>query len=108
EQVVAISFAYLVGFDHHVAEPRPRWDVDFHLFSALLALLCKQRLISLDARLALGVTRFRRHANPFQLAFQRLLARALGFLFAAHAFLFLLQPRRIIPFPRDALPAIQF
>src|SRR2546423_15370365 len=49
-----------------------------------------------------------RHANPFQLALQSLLALALGFFFAPEAFLLLLQPAGIISFPRNPFAAIQF
>ena len=54
------------------------------------------------------MTRFRRHANPFELALQRLLAFALRLLFAAQTFLLLFQPTGVVSFPRNPLAAIEF
>ena len=51
--------------------------------------------------------RLGRHANPFELALQRLLPLAFGLFLAAQTLLFLFQPRRVVAFPRNALAAIE-
>src|SRR5436309_16081275 len=61
----------------------------------------------MDARLTLRATRFRRHANPFELALERLLSFTFRFFLAPQTLLLLFQPRRVIASPRDALAAIQ-
>ena len=62
----------------------------------------------MDARLTLRATRFRRHANPFEFALERLLPFTFRLFLAPQTLLLLFQPRRVIAFPRDALAAIQF
>ncbi len=105
---VAVSLRHRVGLDHDLAEARARRDVDFKLARAGLALLVEHRLVGVDARLALGLPRLRRHANPLQLALQGLLPLALGLLLAAQALLLLFEPRRVVALPRDALAAVEF
>ena len=56
QQFVPVGFAYVVRFDDHVAQARPRRDVDLQLVDFLLRFLMQQRLVCVDARFAFGVT----------------------------------------------------
>src|ERR1044072_5705223 len=78
------------------------------ILAAFLGLLAQQLLIRVDARLSFCMTGFRRHANPLELALQRLLAFTFRLLFAAETFLFLFEPRRVLSSPRNTLAAIEF
>src|SRR5262249_5043949 len=107
QQVVSVPFADLIGIDHDVAQTRPRRDINLKLRRLFLNLLVEHGFVSLDAPLALGVPGFRSHPDPLQLAFERLLPLRFGLLLFAQTLLFLLEPRRIVAFPRDALPTVE-
>src|SRR5437773_4570563 len=51
---------------------------------------------------------FRRHANPFQLTLEGFLPLALCFFFLLQAIALLVEPGRVIPFPWNSMPSIQF
>src|SRR6185295_12646006 len=61
----------------------------------------------MDSCFSFRVTRFRRHANPLQLALQGLLPLAFRFLFASQTLLLLFQPRRVVTLPRNSLATIK-
>ena len=81
-----------MSFNHNLAQPRARRDVDLQILRALLCLIAEKGFVRIEARFALRVTSFRRHANPLQLALQCLLALALGFLFLLEPDSLLLEP----------------
>ena len=51
--------------------------------------------------------RARRHANPLELALERAPARLVDLLFLREALVLLLEPARVVAFPRDAVPAVE-
>ena len=107
QQLVAVGLAHAARFDHDVAEPRARRNVDLDLLELLRRVLVEQLLVGVEARLALGLTRARRHADPLELALQRLLTLALGLLLLGQPLLLLVEPRGVVALPRDALAAIE-
>jgi hypothetical protein len=108
QQTVAITFADIVGFDYNVPKSRSGWNVNLQIFTPLFRLFAQHLFIRIYSRLAFGASRLGRHANPFELALQRLLSLALALFFAAKPFLFLLQPRGVVSFPGNTCAAIQF
>ncbi len=107
QQVVAVALLELARFDDDVAEARAGRDVDFGGLDLLRGVLAQQVLVRVEARLALGLTRARRHADPFELALERLLATRFGLLFLRETLLLLLEPRGVVALPRDAVAAIE-
>ena len=73
QQHVAVALAQAARLDDDVAEPRARRDVDLDLIDLLRGLFLQQVLVGVEARLALGLPRARRHADPLQLARERAL-----------------------------------
>ena len=104
---VAVGLLQAAGFDDDVAETRTGRNVDLHRVELLRGVFVEQLLVGVEARLALGLPRARRHADPVQLALQRALALALGLLFLLQAALLLLEPARVVAFVRNALAAIE-
>src|SRR5262249_17244842 len=96
------------GAHDDVSESRARRNEQLlRLAPCLGALLGEQRLVALDARLALRVPRARRHLDPLELALQRAPLRALGLLLELEAVLLLLEPARVIALPWDPRAAIE-
>src|ERR1051326_5700358 len=58
QQVLAIRFADLFGFDDDVAETWPSGDMNLKVFAPLLVLLSQQVFIRINTRFAFCVTRF--------------------------------------------------
>ncbi len=81
EDVVAEGLADALGLNHQIPEPRSRRNIDFQIGGQLILLLIDQFLIPVETRLALRLPGLRRHANPFQLVFERFLALGFGLLF---------------------------
>ena len=108
EDLVPISFADALGFDDHIAQSWARRDVDLQICGLLVLFLIDQFLIAVEPRLALRLTGFRRHADPFQLMLQRLAALRFGFFFFLQPQLLLFQPGRVIPLEWNAMTAIEF
>src|SRR5207237_6254671 len=107
EQEVAVRLPHAARFDDEVAEARTGRDVDFDLFNLLRRVLVQTLFVRVEPRLAFRLPRARRHANPFELACQRLLALALRLLFLREALLLLIEQGRIVAFPWDAVPACE-
>ena len=97
----------MIRFDDDIAESRAGRNVDFQLAHLLLRFLREHRLVRIDARFPFRVASFRRHANPLQLALERFLSLRFRFLLAAQTFLLLLQPRRVVPLPRNSFAAVE-
>ncbi len=91
-----------------IAQPLARRNVDFDLIDLLRRVLRQQLLVGRQAGLALGLARARRHPDPLELTRQCLLPLALGLLFLRQPVLLLLEPRRVVPLPGNALAAVEF
>src|SRR5207244_1737339 len=107
QQVVGVALLEVARFDDGVAEPWTWRDVDLRRLDFLSRVLLQQVVVGVQPRLAFGLTRARRHADPLELALERFLAPRLGFFFLREPVLLLLQPRRIVAFPRYAVAAIE-
>src|SRR5262249_25368115 len=107
QEVVAVALFQPARFDHRIAEPRTGRDVDFGGLDFLRGVLLQELFVRLQERLPLRLSRPRRHADPFELAFERLLAPRLGLLFLREAVLLLFEPRRVVALPGDPVPAIE-
>jgi len=107
QQLVVEALAQLLGLDHHLAEARPGRDRDFGGIQSALLLVRRELLVGLDARLALGLTRPRRHAHPLELALQGAPPRRGLLPLDGEALLLLLEPGRVVALPRDAAAAVQ-
>jgi hypothetical protein len=108
EELVAEALAELLGHHDRVAQTRARGDLDLHAVGCPVALLGHQRVVGLDTRLVLGLARARARLDPFELALERLLAVGFLLLFERQALLLLVEPRRVVAFPRNALAAVEF
>ncbi len=78
EQQVAIALAESLDLDHGVPQSRPGRDGDLQLAlldSARVLRLGKQLLVGAESSLALGLPGLRAHADPFELARERVLPR---------------------------------
>ena len=108
EETVAVGLLHALRLDDDVAEARAGRDEDLLRLAARLgAAVGEQRLVALDARLALRVPRARRHLDPLELALQRAALRALGLLLELEPALLLLEPARVVALPRDARAAVE-
>ena len=76
QQLIAVRLAQAAGFDDDVAEARTGRDVDLDLVELLRRILVEQLFVGVEAGLALGLAGARRHADPLQLALERLLPLA--------------------------------
>ena len=85
----------------------PGRDVDLEAVDLDVRLLGQQRLVALQARLALGLARLLRHARPLHLARERAPARRLALLLERQPGLLLLQPAGVVALVRDALAAVE-
>jgi hypothetical protein len=107
QQLVAVGLAEATRLHHHVAQAGTGRNVDFDLLDLLGLIFVEQLLVGVEARLALGLPRPRRHADELELALQRLLPLALGLLFLRQPLLLLVEPRGVVALPRDAVAAIE-
>src|SRR5262249_32130309 len=107
QQVVAVALLQPARLDDRVAETRSWRDVDLGGLDLLRRILLEQIFIRVQPRLPLRLARPRRHPDPFELAFERLLPPRLGLLFLRETVLFLLEPGRVVPLPRDAVAAVE-
>src|SRR5262249_42291517 len=83
-------------------------DVDLlRLAAGVRTLLGEELLVLLEARLALRLTRARRHTHPLELALERPLLGGLLLLFLLKACLLLLEPGRVVSLPRDPGAAVE-
>src|SRR5690606_3866147 len=92
QQAFAEPLFQSAGFDHQIAEAWSGRNVDLVGFVALLEFLRRQLLVALQARLALGLARFRVGAHPLELALERTTQTLLLLLLHGETPLLLLQP----------------
>src|SRR4029078_1616546 len=81
QKLLAERLAHAIRIADDVAEARAGRDVDLELLNLLLGFLREQRLVLVDARFPFGMPPLRRHADPFELALERLLPLRLRVLF---------------------------
>src|SRR5262249_51646814 len=107
QQVVAVPFAQAPGLDDRITQTRTWSDIDFSGFNFLRGVFPEQLFVGVETSLTFRLASPRRHANPFEFAFERPLTTRLGLFFLRETILFLLQPRRVVAFPGDASTAIE-
>jgi hypothetical protein len=107
QQRVAERLAQIVGNHHVVPQSRRRRDHDLVLHDSLEVRLTRQFLVALQPRLALGLPRARRHSHPLQFALQRALPRRRRLLLLRQTRPLLVEPRTVVPLPRNPAPAVQ-
>ena len=108
EELVAEGLLHALGAHDDVAEARARRDVDLvRLAPCLDPALGDELLVGLEARLALGLPRARRHPHPLELALEGALACALRLLLDLEPGFLLLEPRGVVALPRDPRAAVQ-
>ena len=99
----------MVGLDDEIAEPRAGRDRQEQLVGAPLGRirLREQRLVRSEPRLALGLPRAGRHAHPLELGGERSPAGLVDLLLEREPLLLLLEPRRVVAFPRDPMTPVE-
>src|SRR5262249_16836289 len=109
QQPLAVCLAQSLGLDDEIAQPRARRNGDLRAGVAPLPrfLFGAQLLVVLDSSLALGVPRPRRHSHPLELAVERPLLRRGFLLLLRKTILLLVEPGRVVAFPRDAVTAVE-
>ena len=107
QQLVAECFGHMLRLDDLVAQSGTVGDENLEFLFFLLDGLIQQFVVTVQARLAFGLTGLGSHANPFQLTLQRFLALALGLFFHCQALGLLFQPTAVVALPGDALAAVQ-
>ncbi len=108
EEVLAVRLLQALRTDDDVAEARAGRDVDLvRLAAAVGAAVGEELLVGLEARLPLGVAGAGGHADPLQLALERLLLGRLGLLLLREARRLLLEPGGVVPLPRNAGAAVE-
>lgn len=68
----AERLGYAVGFDDLVAQTWAVWYEYLQLLLTRLLVLVEQTVVAVETRLALGLTRFRRHTHPLKLTLEGL------------------------------------
>ena len=96
------------GLDDQIAQPRAGRDLDFEFVRRSSNLLGDHLFVGVDAGLALRLPGLGRHADPLKLAGERLLAGRLLLLFDFEPLRFLLQPRGVVAFARNAAAVVEF
>ncbi len=109
QQPVAVGLHHPFGVDHPVAEPGAGRDGELEPVGPPLGRLGlgHQVVEGGDPGLPLGLAGPRRHADPLELAGQRLLAGPVGLLLPGQPGLLLLQPRRVVALPGDPRPPVE-
>src|SRR5205823_7949791 len=107
QQPLAVAFAHIAKLDDRIAEPLGDRNENLLRLVALLMLVRRELIEARDPRLALRLTAARVLPHPFELFLHRLDARRFLLRFGREALLLLLEPRRIIAFPRNAVAAVE-
>ena len=92
QQLVAVGLGNIMRFNNFRSKSVAVGDIDFEFLFLFLHVLVEHLFIRFQTGFALGVTRFRGHAHPFQLAFEGLAALALGLFFHREAGGLLVEP----------------
>ena len=97
----------MLSLDNLIAQTRTVRDEYLQLLFFLFLFLVKHRLVRVQSGLTLGMTSLGSHTYPLQLALQRFAALRCRFLLLSQTLRLLLQPRRVVALPGDALATIQ-
>src|SRR5262249_19775310 len=91
QRTIAVALAEMLRFDYEIAEACSGRNRYLQFFLARVGRLRfgNELVVRVDARLALGLPRARRHAHPFELAFQCAATRLVDLLFLGEPLLFL-------------------
>ena len=107
EQPVAVALREIDEVDHVLTEPLGDGNDDLRRRRRLLVALLDQFVVGGDARLGLGLPRFRRRGDPLAFLGERALAGGLLAAFLLEPLLLLLEPGRIIALVGNAAAAIE-
>ena len=107
EHLVAESLLDVLRLDNLVAQTWAIGDEDLQLFFAVFLLLAQHLLVGVETRLTLGLSGLGCHVGPLQLAFQRLASLRSLLLLLHHALGLLVEPRRVVAMPGDALATVE-
>ena len=109
EQPVAVALAQLLGLHDLITETRTGRDRDLQLrVAALGRLRLRDQLFErVDAGLALGLAGARRHADPLELAGEGAAAGLVDLLLLREPVVLLLEPARVVAFPRNPVAAVE-
>ena len=94
--------------DHLIAEAISHGDKDFIRFVATLIFVARQFFKAGNTGLRLRLPPLRILSHPFQFVGNRLGAGFLLTLFHLQAFFLLIEPRGVVPLPRNAFTAVKF
>lgn len=108
QQPVAVAHGHVLRLDHPVAQTRTVRDEYFEFFLLLLGVLVQHPVVGRQPRLALGVPCGGSHADPFELALERLAALALLLFLQSQPLRLLLEPAAVVAFPRNAFAPVEF
>ncbi len=97
-----------MGLDDFVAESRAVGDENLEAFFALFLVFVEEFVVGVESGLAFSLSGFGGHAHPFEFAFEGLASFRGLFFFLSHAFGFLVEPRRVVSFPRNSFAAVEF
>ncbi len=107
QEPIAVGFAHPVRLDHHFSQPRSGRNINLELLGLLLVVLSQQCLVSVDARLGLGMAPLGRHPDPLELALQGFLTFGFALFLLLQAGSLLFKPGRVIAFPRNPVTPVQ-
>ena len=108
QHFIAKRLGNIHKFNYFVTQTLGDRNEDFLRFIAFLVFIVAHFFKTSQTRFRLGLAAFGILAHPFQFLLHRLHARGFGFCLVFQAFFFLLQPRRIIAFPRNTVAAVKF
>ena len=107
QEIVAETLLEVIEIDHVLAEPLGHRDDDLRRLGLLVGSLCQQILVTLIARLRLGLPGARACGDPLLLARQRALVRRFLAALLFEPLLLLRQPGGVIALIRNAAAAIE-
>src|SRR5687767_9507362 len=107
QELVAVALPDRLRLHDDVAEPRAGRDRDLELALARVGVLRQESLVRLQPRLALRLPRARRLPHPLELAREGPLARGLLLLLVGEPLALLIEPRRVVALPGDAIALVE-
>ena len=108
QHAVAKRFGDVGEFNHFIAQTLGGRDEDFLGFIAFLVFEARHFFKTGNTCFGFGLAAFGILTYPFQFLLHRFDARGFLFGLGGQAVFLLLQPRRVIAFPRNAMAAVQF
>ena len=108
QHFIAKRFGNVHKLNHFITQTLGDRDKNFLSFIAFLVFVVAHFFKTRQTRFGLGLAAFGILAHPFQFLLHRFHARSFGFRLVFQTFFFLLQPRRVIAFPRNTVSAVEF